>query len=112
MTNQNPEQIARDNIDKQLIDSGWIIQSIKQVNLYAGLGVAVKEYVTDVGPADYALFVEEKPCGVIEGKREPWASFIIALFECVREVTFSKKNSINNLSIIKMNYESKLLVGQ
>ena len=68
--NQNPEQIARDNIDKQLTACGWIIQSIKQVNLNAGIGVAVKEYLTDVGPADYVLFVEGKPCGVIEAKRE------------------------------------------
>lgn len=70
MANQNPEQIARDNIDQQLISCGWVIQSIKQVNLNAGIGVAVKEYVTDVGPADYVLFVEGKPCGVIEAKRE------------------------------------------
>ncbi|MBK7763479.1 MAG: DEAD/DEAH box helicase family protein [Bacteroidetes bacterium] len=70
MANQNPEQIARDNIDKQLRACGWVIQSIKQVNLNAGIGVAVKEYLTDVGPADYVLFVEGKPCGVIEAKRE------------------------------------------
>lgn len=70
MVNQNPEQIARDIIDKQLMASGWLIQSIKQVNLNAGIGVAVKEYLTDVGPADYVLFVEGKPYGVIEAKRE------------------------------------------
>lgn len=70
MANQNPEQIARDNIDKQLTACGWIIQSIKQVNLNAGLGIAVKEYFTDVGPVDFLLFVEGKPCGVIEAKRE------------------------------------------
>ena len=70
MLNQNPEQIARDNIDRQLIACGWLIQGIKQVNLNAGMGVAVKEYLTDVGPADYVLFVEGKPCGVIEAKRE------------------------------------------
>jgi|GEM_PF-3747814 len=52
MINQNPEQIARDNIDKQLIASGWLVQSNKQVNLNAGIGIAVKEYLTDVGPAD------------------------------------------------------------
>lgn len=69
MTNQNPEQIARDEIDRRLIASGWIIQSIKQVNLSAGIGVAVQEYQTDVGPADYLLFVEGKPCGIIEAKR-------------------------------------------
>ena len=70
MTNQNPEQIARDHIDKQLIACGWIIQSLKQVNLHAGPGVAVKEYPTDLGPADYVLFVDGKPCGVVEAKRE------------------------------------------
>ena len=68
--NQNPEQIARDTIDKQLIACGWVIQGIKQINLNAGIGVAVKEYLTDVGPADYVLFVEGKPCGIIEAKRQ------------------------------------------
>ena len=68
--NQNPEQIARDNIDKQLINCGWVIQSKKQINLAAGLGVAVREYQTDVGPADYVLFVDKKPVGLIEAKRE------------------------------------------
>ena len=70
MTNQNTEQIARDSIDRQLIDCGWIIQSLKQVNLNAGVGIAVKEYLTDVGPADYVLFVDGKPYGVIEAKKK------------------------------------------
>jgi len=35
--NQNPEQIARDNVDKQLTACGWVIQSIKQINLNAGI---------------------------------------------------------------------------
>ena len=69
MVNQNPEQIARDSIDKQLRECGWIVQDIKHINLNAGTGVAVKEYQTDVGPADYVLFAEGKPCGVIEAKR-------------------------------------------
>ena len=38
MTNQDPEQIARDNIDKQLTDCGWVIQDKKQMNLNAGTG--------------------------------------------------------------------------
>jgi len=61
MPNQNPEQIARDLIDKQLIACGWIIQGMKQVNLNAGIGIAVREYQTDVGPVDYVLFVAGKP---------------------------------------------------
>ncbi|MCL6261468.1 DEAD/DEAH box helicase family protein [Aquiflexum sp. TKW24L] len=70
MTNQNPEQISRDNIDRQLKACGWIVQGIKEMNLRAGFGIALKEYLTDVGPADYVLFVEGKPCGIIEAKRE------------------------------------------
>ena len=69
MLNQNPEQIARDQIDAALIKSGWIIQGMKQLNLHAGIGVAVKEFQTDVGPADYVLFVDGKPCGVVEAKK-------------------------------------------
>jgi len=68
--NQTPEQKARDTIDKKLLACGWIIQDIKHINLHAGCGIAVREYLTDVGPADYVLFVEGKPCGVIEAKRE------------------------------------------
>lgn len=70
MTNQNPEQIARDNIDEQLTVCGWVIQNVKQINLHSGIGVAVKEYLTDVGPADYVLFINGEPCGVIEAKKE------------------------------------------
>jgi type I restriction enzyme R subunit len=42
----------------------------RQVNLSAGIGVAVREYQTETGPADYILFVDKKPVGVIEAKRE------------------------------------------
>ncbi len=68
--NKNPEQIARDNIDKQLIASGWIIQDFKKKNVSESLGVAIREYQTNTGPADYALFVNSKPVGIIEAKRE------------------------------------------
>jgi len=68
--NQTPEQIARDNIDKQLVACGWDVQSKDHINLAAKIGVAVREYTTDVGPADYILFVDKKPVGVIEAKRE------------------------------------------
>ncbi len=68
--NQNPEQLARDKIDAALISSGWIIQPTNKINLKAGPGVAVREYQTDIGPADYVLFVNSHPVGVIEAKRE------------------------------------------
>ena len=53
MPNQNPEQLARDKIDKQLITCGWVVQSKNQINLNAGLGIAVREYQTDNSSNDY-----------------------------------------------------------
>ena len=72
-----PEQQARENIDKQLEQSGWFVQDFKELNPSASLGVAVREYPTESGSADYILFVDsgdpflrKKPIGVIEAKRE------------------------------------------
>lgn len=67
--NQNPEQLARDIIDAQLIACGWVVQPKTHINLKANIGVAVREYQTDIGPADYVLFVDAKPVGIIEAKR-------------------------------------------
>ncbi len=68
--NQNPEQIARDRIDAMLCAAGWIVQPKRSIELSAAVGVAVREYQTDVGPADYVLFVNRQPVGVIEAKKE------------------------------------------
>lgn len=65
--NQNPEQQARDRIDAQLRAAGWAVQ--KKIDFSAGLGQAVREWHTDVGPADYVLFVDRQAVGVIEAKR-------------------------------------------
>ena len=35
-----------------------------------GEGQAVREYTTDVGPADYVLFVDRKPACIVEAKKE------------------------------------------
>ncbi|WP_297418964.1 DEAD/DEAH box helicase family protein [Clostridium sp.] len=53
-----------------LNQAGWVVQSKNKVNLSAAQGVAVREYQTDIGPADYVLFVDRKPVGVIEAKKE------------------------------------------
>ncbi|MDD2262039.1 MAG: type I restriction-modification enzyme R subunit C-terminal domain-containing protein [Clostridia bacterium] len=68
--NQNPEQIARDKIDKMLIDAGWIVQSKNEVDLGAGRGVALREYQAETKFADYVLFVDKNPVGIIEAKKE------------------------------------------
>ncbi|WP_280553009.1 DEAD/DEAH box helicase family protein [Halomonas sp. 25-S5] len=68
--NQNPEQRARDRIDDQLRSSGWLVQSLAELNPSAARGVAVREYPTDTGPMDYLLLVDGVPVGLIEAKRE------------------------------------------
>jgi len=50
------EAETREEIDAKLIASGWVIQDKKRLNLYASLGVAVREMDTDTGPTDYMLF--------------------------------------------------------
>ena len=94
--NQNPEQIARDNIDKQLIDCGWVIQEKRQINLFAGTGVAVREYQTDAGPADYILFVDQKPVGVIEAKKEEEGYRLTSVEDQSVEYAKSKLKYLNN----------------
>ena len=64
-----PEEKSRLTIDKKLIESGWVIQDVKSLNLSASLGVAVREFPTSTGPVDYALFIEGVPVGVIEAKK-------------------------------------------
>jgi type I restriction enzyme R subunit len=65
-----PEAKARQLIDLKLEAAGWAVQDCKAINLGAGTGVAVREYPTDTGPADYVLFVDREPVGVIEAKRD------------------------------------------
>jgi type I restriction enzyme R subunit len=94
--NQNPEQIARDTIDKMLHSAGWVIQSKSTVNLAAAKGVAVREYQTDIGPADYVLFVDRKPVGVIEAKKEEEGHRLTVVEEQSSEYANAKLKYLNN----------------
>ena len=73
---KTPEQIAREAIDRRLIDAGWVIQDMNKINLSAALGVAIREFPTSTGPVDYALFVAGKPVGVVEAKKDTEAQNI------------------------------------
>jgi type I restriction enzyme, R subunit len=94
--NQNPEQIARDRIDRQLTACGWILQKYKQKNVFAGVGVAITEYPTETGPADYALFVDGKPVGIIEAKREEEGHKMTVHEDQVEEYATAKLKYLNN----------------
>jgi type I restriction enzyme, R subunit len=94
--NQNPEQIARDHIDQLLLASGWLIQDKKKFNLAAGLGIAIREYQTDIGPADYVLFVDKKPVGIIEAKREEEGVRLSTVEEQSTQYATAKLRLLNN----------------
>ncbi|HEY5125607.1 MAG TPA: DEAD/DEAH box helicase family protein [Ignavibacteria bacterium] len=97
--NQNPEQRARDTIDSLLTQSGWIVQNKKEIDFSAGTGIAVKEYFTDAGPADYVLFVESNPVGVIEAKKEDEAHRLLIHEEQTKTYATSKLKYLDNASL-------------
>ncbi len=74
-----PEAKARQLIDQKLEQAGWVIQDTRQLNLGAAPGVAVREYPTDTGPADYVLFVNRQAVGIIEAKRDEAGENITAV---------------------------------
>ena len=63
-----PEERARQNIDAQLTTAGWVVQERDAANLSAARGVAVGEFPLTTGFADYMLFVDKRPIGVVEAK--------------------------------------------
>ncbi len=94
--NQNPEQIARDRIDQMLVDADWLVQTKSKVDLSANKGVAVREYQTDVGPADYVLFIDRKPVGIIEAKREEEGHHLTVVEEQSKNYANAKLKYLNN----------------
>ncbi|MCF7959378.1 MAG: DEAD/DEAH box helicase family protein [Pirellula sp.] len=65
-----PEQKARQQIDRQLEQAGWIVQDYRQMHITAGLGVAVREFPLSTGYADYMLYADAKAIGSVEAKPE------------------------------------------
>jgi len=100
MPNQDPEQIARDNIDKQLIACGWVIQDKDKINLNASIGIIVRYYLTQGGKeTDYVMFVDKKPVGVIEAKREEEGVRLTVHETQSEEYATSKLKYLNNDSL-------------
>jgi type I restriction enzyme, R subunit len=95
--NQDPEQIARDEIDRQLTACGWLLQDKDKLNLHAGAGVAVRYYMTQDGKeTDYTLFVDKKPVGIIEAKRVEEGHRLIVVEEQSGDYAQSKLKYLDN----------------
>jgi type I restriction enzyme R subunit len=104
--NKNPEQEARDNIDSLLQQSGWKVQHISQLNLHDGIGQAVCDYQTSVGPADYVLFVDKKAVGVIEAKKEKLGHNITTVEDQSEGYAVAKLKWVENKEPLPFTYES------
>lgn len=68
------EQATRTLIDQQLRDRGWEADTIqvrysKGIRPTKGRNLAIAEWPTKSGPADYALFAGEECVGIVEAKR-------------------------------------------
>lgn len=69
------EQATRALIDEQLRDAGWEVDTptlryAKGVRPQRGRNLAIAEWPTKSGPADYALFLGLTPVAVVEAKRK------------------------------------------
>lgn len=104
--NQNPEQKARDHIDALLRQAGWVVQAAKKIDFNVGQGQAVREYQTDVGPADYVLFVDKKAVGVVEAKKEELGHKITEVEEQTEGYAAAKLKWMNNQAPLPFLYES------
>ena len=104
--NQNPEQLARDQIDVNLAEAGWHVQNMKGLDWSAGQGIAVREYATDTGPADYVLFVDKRAVGVIEAKPKDWGHKITTVEEQSSDYASAKLKWMNNKEPLPFVYES------
>ena len=103
--NQNPEQIARDRIDDRLRAAGWHVQHRNAIDFTAGLGIAVREYQTDVGPADYVLFVDRQAVGVVEAKPDSWGTRLTTVEEQSEGYANAKLKWISNATPLPFLYE-------
>src|SRR5438094_319436 len=66
-----PEELARQNIDRLLVECDWTIQKRRSINLTASRGVAITEsLLKDRDEVDYLLFVDGKAIGTVEAKPE------------------------------------------
>jgi type I restriction enzyme R subunit len=67
---ETPEQKARHEIDTNLAEAGWLVQSLDEVELTAGRGIAVREFQMKpgFGFADYLLYMDRKALGAVEAK--------------------------------------------
>lgn len=86
--------------------AGWAVQDKNRIDHNEAKGIAVREYQTDVGPVDYALFVDRKAVGVIEAKPEDWGHKITTVEEQSGGYASAQLKWVNNSEPLPFVYES------
>ncbi len=104
--NQTAEQVARDRIDDRLREAGWQVQDKDALDFSAGPGVAVREYQTDIGRADYVLFAERQAVGVIEAKPDNWGEKLTTVEAQTKGYAEAKLKWVSNAEPLPFLYES------
>ncbi|MCY3810945.1 MAG: DEAD/DEAH box helicase family protein [Gammaproteobacteria bacterium] len=104
--NQTPEEVARDRIDDRLRAAGWHVQDRDAIDFSAGSGIAVREYPTDTGPADYVLFCERQAVGVVEAKPDAWGERITTVEEQSQRYANAELKWVSNSEPLPFLYES------
>ena len=104
--NQKPEEVARDRIDDRLRAAGWHVQDRNAIDFNAGFGIAIREYQTDVGPADYVLFVDRRAVGVVEAKPDSWGAKLTTVEEQSEGYANAKLKWASNAEPLPFLYEA------
>jgi type I restriction enzyme, R subunit len=94
--NQLPEQLARERIDTMLHEAGWAVQGMKERDLFGHKGVALRENSTTGGFADYVLYVDAKPVGIIEAKRKEEGQNMTVVADQSQRYAAAKLKHLNN----------------
>lgn len=68
MSRESERETRRERIDPKLRAAKWTIVPVEK-RPFSGQGLAVAEYETTNGPADYALFDEDRCLGAVEAKK-------------------------------------------
>jgi type I restriction enzyme R subunit len=99
-----PEERARQRIDFLLNVAGWVIQDVRELNLAASMGVAIREFQLKSGPVDYLLFVDRRAVGVVEAK--PEGTTLSGVAEQSKKYVGSVPDSLPHVEPLPFIYES------
>ncbi len=103
-----PEPEAREEIDDQLHQTGWAVQSADEMDISGARGVAVREFPLETGFADYLLYADCKALGTIEAKPKGHTFSLIQASESQIEASLKRSARLRQ-SILKRAFESKLV---